>query len=241
MTFPNGSRALLAVALGAVLSARLHPHRRASGLSRRRAARHRDPARRRQSRFGDRHARPADLRRPVRPARLVLCLARHPPARLQHAAARRRRPCSTSASTPTAMSRASTAPASSWSPTSTRATTRRRPWAATAACSRSCSAISARSASRAAARRRPTRDNPDADSDAGRRLLRRRRPAASTASVTRSDAVARHRRDLDLLLHADQHRPDHRVAAELAQQLGRDVGGLQARHDQHVGRARSAA
>ena len=126
---------------------------------------------------------------------------------------------------------------SSSSPISSRAATRRRRWAATAACSRSCSAISARSARAAAAR--PTADNPQLRRlrRASGRSARRRAPPASPGR-TRVALIAR---DLHLLLHADQHRPDHRVAAQLAQQLGRDVGGLQAGHDQHVGRARSAA
>ena len=83
----------------------------------------------------------------------------------------------------------------------------------------------------------PTADNP--------RLI----PAASADDPPRREhrqghqvrGGRAHRRDLHRLLHADQHRPDHRVAAQLAQQLGRDVGGLQAGHDQHVGRPGQAA
>ena len=187
MTFPNGSRALLAVALGAVLSAgctRIVEHQ---GYPGRRAARHRDPARRRQSRFGDRHARPADLRRPVRPARLVLCLARHPPARLQHAAPlgadraphplRRQRQCrERQPHRPRAgrqhqpEQRQDADPGQPPQPArgAVRQYRRGRP-----------------AGPRRADHRQPERQLPASDA-----LLRTTRPAASTASVTRSDAVA---------------------------------------------------
>ena len=39
----------------------------------------------------------------------------------------------------------------------------------------------------------------------------------------------------------DQNRTDHRAAADLLDQLGRDVGAVQARHDQHIGSPRQAA
>ena len=156
MTFAHGSRASCAIAVGGRARRRLHRDPRPSGLSRRRDAGRRDPARRRQSRFGRRHARPADLRRPVRPARLVLCLAQHPQARLRHAAARPSRPCSTSASTQAGnvgsvernghgAGRHRSIRASDKTPTLGR----------DRSLSRSCSAISARSASAGQQRARP--------------------------------------------------------------------------------------
>ena len=236
---------------GATLSAGCTRIARPSGRSARRPARRRGPARRRQPRFGRRHARPAELRRPVRPARLVLCLAQHPPARLQHAAPVRRRPCSTSASTRPATSRACNRTGLELvvniNPEPRQDADARQP------------PQPVPGAVRQYRRRRPERP---ARPDHGQSAIAFPLPSYGRCSLPPVQGelgfiapraggehgqghqvrrARRHRRDLDRLLHADQHRPDHRVAAKLAQQFGRDVGGLQPRHDQHVGGAGQAA
>ena len=85
--------------------------------------------------FGDEHARPADLRRPVRPARLVLCLARHHAISPSTCRGRTQQTVLhvrfDEAGNVASVERTGIEQVAS---TSTRAATRRRPWAATAAC-----------------------------------------------------------------------------------------------------------
>ena len=65
--------------------------------------------------------------------------------------------------------------------------------------------------------------------------------AASAAMLTMSESFAAERDDLHRLVEADEERADHGRAAEFLQQLGRDRGRVEGRHDQDVRRAGQAA
>src|SRR5262245_28569569 len=52
--------------------------------------------------------------------------------------------------------------------------------------------------------------------------------------------VGRERHDLHRAVEPDQDRTDHGRATQLLQQLGRNRGGMECRHDQHVGWPRQA-
>jgi hypothetical protein len=58
---------------------------------------------------------------------------------------------------------------------------------------------------------------------------------ASTAKRDDFRRARRHGRDLHRLFHAHQHRADHLIAAQFAQQLCRQIGRLQPGHHQHIG------
>ena len=64
---------------------------------------------------------------------------------------------------------------------------------------------------------------------------------ASAAMLTMSESLAPERNDLHRLFEADDQRPDHGGAAKLLQHAGRDRGGVERRHDQHIGGVGEAA
>jgi outer membrane protein assembly factor BamE (lipoprotein component of BamABCDE complex) len=120
------------------------------------------------------------------------------------------------------------------SPRSIRSTRKRRRSAASAASSRSCSAISAPSAPRESPAARPTTPN----SGLAQRAMP---PAASTASVTRSDAFAVMAAICTGFAMPTRIGPITESPPSSRSSLAERFADWRPGHDQHVGRAREAA